>query len=54
MKFRGRTYYGEWISGELVQEGLENYIVQDFGFGTSKTKVYSDTLQVIPEDENEN
>ena len=51
MKYEAKTLGGKIVQGDLVQEGLAMYIVEDHGYGTSMVQCVPGTERELKDDE---
>lgn len=51
MKYEATSLGGKKIQGELVYEGLDMYIVEDHGYGTSMVQCVPGTERELKDDE---
>lgn len=48
--YKAKSFDGKEVIGEVVNDGLDYYIKEDLGYGTSLVKVFPITIEKIGDD----
>ena len=49
--YKAKSFDGKEVIGEVVNDGLDYYIKEDLGYGTSTVKVFPITIEKISKNE---
>lgn len=48
--YKAKSLDGKEVIGEVVNDGLDYYIKEDLGYGTSTVKVFPNTIEKVESD----